>query len=330
MVCVRRRHFLLVVAAFTAGSLDAAAQQSRKLPRVGYLALNNEATGGHILIAFRQTMQELGWVDGQNIIVETRFADGEVGRLRTLVDDLIHRKVDVIVVGSSATTRAAKSATTTIPIVMLASVDAVGEGFVASLARPGQNVTGLTLLAGPEIASKQLELLREIAPGATRVAVLINPLNGSHASFAAELTTAARRLGTQLQLVEAGSPRQLDDAFAAMAKQRATAILVLSDAMFLGERQKIADLARRGALPAMYSQREFIDAGGLVSYGPSLIDMSRRGARQVDKILRGAEPKEIPVEQPTKFDLVINEKTAKDLGLTIPPPLLARADDVER
>ena len=144
------------------------------------------------------------------------------------------------------------------------------------------------------------------------------------------MTTAARRLGTQLQLVEAGSPRQLDDAFAAMAKQRATAILVLSDAMFLGERQKIADLARRGALPAMYSQREFIDAGGLVSYGPSLIDMSRRGARQVDKILRGAEPKEIPVEQPTKFDLVINEKTAKDLGLTIPPPLLARADDVER
>ena len=187
-------------------SLDAAAQQSRKLPRVGYLALNNEATGGHILIAFRQTMQELGWVDGQNIIVETRFADGEVGRLPTLVDDLIHLKVDVIVVGSSATTRAAKSATTTIPIVMLASVDAVGEGFVASLARPGRNVTGLTLLAGPEIASKQLELLREIAPTATRVAVLINPLNGSHAAFAAELTTAARRLGTQLQLVEAGSP----------------------------------------------------------------------------------------------------------------------------
>jgi putative tryptophan/tyrosine transport system substrate-binding protein len=330
MVCVPRRHFLLVFVALTAASLDAAAQQSSKLPRVGYLAFNKEATGGHILIAFRQTMQELGWVDGQSIIIETRFADGEVRRLPTLVDDLIRLKVDVIVVGSSATTRAAKSATTTIPIVMLASADAVGERFVDSLARPGQNVTGLTLLAGPEIASKQLELLREIAPAAKRVAVLINPLNGSHAAFAAELTTAAHGLGTQLQLVEAGAPRQIDDAFAAMAKQRAMAILALSDAMFLGERRRIVDLARRGELPAMYSQREFIDAGGLVSYGPSLIDMSRRGARQVDKILRGADPKGIPVEQPTKFDLVINLKTARDLGLTIPRSLLARADDVKR
>ena len=330
MVRVPRRDFLLVAVALAAAPLAAEAQQAARLPRIGYLAFNTEVIGRDILIAFRQTMRELGWVDGQNIIIETRFANGEVDRLPTLVDQLLQLKVDILVVGSSATTRASKSATTSIPIVMLASADAVGEGFVASLARPGRNITGMTLLAGPEIAIKQLELLREIAPTATRVAILMNPRNGSHAAFAAELKTAARTLGTQLQPVQAGSPNQLDDAFAGMAKQRATAILVLSDAMFLGERRRIADLARGGALPAMYSQREFIDTGGLVSYGPSLIDMSRRGARQVDKILRGAEPKGIPVEQPTKFDLVINLKTAKDLGLTIPQSLLARADEVKR
>ena len=330
MVRVPRRDFLLVAVALAAAPLAAEAQQAARLPRIGYLAFNTEVIGRDILIAFRQTMRELGWVDGQNIIIETRFANGEVDRLPTLVDQLLQLKVDILVVGSSATTRAGKSATTSIPIVMLASADAVGEGFVASLARPGRNITGMTLLAGPEIAIKQLELLREIAPTATRVAILMNPRNGSHAAFAAELKTAARTLGTQLQPVQAGSPNQLDDAFAAMAKERATALLVLSDAMFLGERRRIADLARGGALPAMYSQREFIDTGGLVSYGPSLIDMSRRGARQVDKILRGAEPKGIPVEQPTKFDLVINLKTAKDLGLTIPQSLLARADEVKR
>ena len=188
------------------------------MSRIGYLAFNSAVIGRDLLIAFRQTMRELGWVDGQNIVIETRFADGEVDRLPALVGEFLALKVDLIVVGSSATTRASKSATTTIPIVMLASADAVGEGFVASLASPGGNITGMTFLAGPEIASKQLELLREIAPAATRVAFLMNPRNESHAAFAAELKTAARTLGTQLQPVRAGSPNQLDDAFAAMAK----------------------------------------------------------------------------------------------------------------
>lgn len=304
------------------------AQSTPKLPRIGYLAFNTETSGSHVLTAFRQTMRDLGWTHGRNIVIETRFADGDVDRLPALVDELLRLEVDMIVTGSSAATRASKSATTTKPIVMLASADALGEGFVASLAHPGGNITGMTLLAGPEIASKQLELLREIAPAAARVAALMNPLNGSHPAFAAELETAARKLGIQLQHVRAQSPNQIDDAFAVMVKERAAALLVLSDAMYLGARTRLTELARSRALPAMYSQREFVDAGGLVSYGPSLIDMSRRAARQVDKILRGARPSDVPVEQPTKFELLLNIRTAKDLGITIPHSLLLRADEV--
>ena len=242
--------------------------------------------------------------------------------------ELLRLNVDLIVAGSSASTQASKSATTTVPIVMLASADAVGEGLVASLARPGGNITGMTFLAGPEIASKQLELLREIAPAASRVAVLVNPRNGSHAGFAAELKTAARRLGAQLQTVPAASPQQLEHAFAVMTKERAAALLVLTDAMFFGERRRITELARSGALPAMYSQREYVEAGGLASYGPSLIDMARRAAKHVDKILRGTNAKDLPVEQPTKFELLLNLKTGKDLAIVIPKSVLARADEV--
>jgi ABC-type uncharacterized transport system substrate-binding protein len=325
---VQRRDFLIAAGALLAAPLAAEAQQPAKLPRIGYLMFNSAVTGRHVLIAFRQTMRELGWIDGQNIVIETRFADGEVNRLPALAGELLLLNVDLIVAGSSAVTRASKSATTTVPIVMLASADAVGEGFVASLAHPGGNITGMTFLAGPEIAGKQLELLREIAPADSRVAVLMNPRNGSHAAFAAELKTAARKLGAQMQPVRAASPNQLEDAFAAMAKERAAALLVLTDAMFFGQRQRIADLARSGAVPTMYSQREFVDVGGLISYGPSLIDMTRRAAKHVDKILRGAKPNDVPIEQPTKFELVINMKTAKALGLTIPQSLLSRADEV--
>jgi putative ABC transport system substrate-binding protein len=325
---VQRRDFLIAAGALLAAPLAAEAQQPAKLPRIGYLMFNSAVTGRHVLIAFRQTMRELGWIDGQNIVIETRFADGEVNRLPALAGELLLLNVDLIVAGSSAVTRASKSATTTVPIVMLASADAVGEGFVASLAHPGGNITGMTFLAGPEIAGKQLELLREIAPADSRVAVLMNPRNGSHAAFAAELKTVARKLGAQLQSVPAASPNQLEDAFAAMAKERAAALLVLTDAMFFGQRQRIADLARSGAVPTMYSQREFVDVGGLISYGPSLIDMTRRAAKHVDKILRGAKPNDVPIEQPTKFELVINMKTAKALGLTIPQSLLSRADEV--
>ena len=325
---VQRRDFLIAAAALLAATVAAETPQGPKLPRIGYLMFNSAATGRDVFIAFRQAMRELGWIDGQNLIIEPRFAEGEVDRLPGLAKELLLLKVDLIVAGSSAATWASKFATTTVPIVMLASADAVGEGLVASLARPGGNITGMTFLAGPEIASKQLELLREIAPTALRVAVLMNPRNGSHAAFAAELKTAARKLGAQLQPVRAESPHQLEDVFAAMAKERAAALLVLTDAMFLGQRQRIADFARRGGLPAMYSQREFVVAGGLISYGPSLIDMARRAAKHVDSILRGARPNDVPVEQPTKFELIINLKAAKALGVTIPQSLLLRADEV--
>jgi putative ABC transport system substrate-binding protein len=265
---VQRGDFLIAAGVLLAAPFVTEAQQPTKLPRIGYLVFNSAVIARDLLIAFRQTLRELGWIDAQNIVIETRFADGEVDRLPALVGELLVLNVDLIVAGSSAATRASKSATTTVPIVMLANADAVGEGFVASLAHPGGNITGMTFLAGPEIASKQLEMLREIAPAASRVAFLMNPRNGSHAAFAAELKTAARNLGAQLQPVRAGSPNQLEDAFATMAKERAAALLVLTDAMFLGERRRIIDLARIGALPAMYSQREFVDAGGLSSYGP--------------------------------------------------------------
>ena len=328
MGLAQRRELLIAAGIVFAAPLAALGQQPARLPRIGYLAFNSATFNRDVLIAFRQTLREYGWADGQNIVIETRFAEGEVDRLPTLVQELLVRNVDLIVAGSSAATRASKSATTTVPIVMLASADAVGEGLVASLANPGGNITGMTFLAGSEIASKQLQLLQEIAPAATRVAFLVNPRNRSHAAFAAELKIAAGRLGVQLQSVLAGSPNQLEDAFTAIAKERAAALLVLTDAMFLGELRRITELARSGALPVIYSQREFVVAGGLASYGPSLIDMTRRAAKHVDKILRGAKPKDVPVEQPKKFELVLNLRTAKALGLTIPQSLLLRADEV--
>jgi putative ABC transport system substrate-binding protein len=323
-----RRGLLIVAAALLAAPITATAQQPAPLRRIGYLAVNSAATGKHILAAFRQALDELGWIDGKDVIIETRFANGEVDRLPALAKELLSLNVDLIVAGASASTRASKTATSTVPIVMLASADAVGERFVASLARPGGNITGMTFLAGPEIAGKQLELLREIAPTASRIAVLVNPRNGAHAGFVAELQTAARRLGTQLQAVPAASPGELEQAFAVMTKERAAALLVLTDAMFFGAQGRITDLARSSVLPAIYSQREYVEAGGLASYGPSVIDMARRSAKHVDKILRGANAKDLPVEQPTKFELVLNLKTFRDLALVIPRSLLARADEV--
>ena len=281
-----------------------------------------------MLTAFRQGLHERGWVESQSIVIETRFADGKVDRLPALVAELIRLKVDILVTTSSATAWAAKNATQSIPIVMAASANAPGEGLVTSLAHPGGNITGMTFLAGPEIAGKQLQLLKEVVPTASRIAVLTNPTNRSHAAFAKEVKVAARSLGAQVQVLEAPNPDQLDSAFAAMTKEHAAALLVLTDSMFVGQRQRIADLAAKSRVPALYSQKEFVDGGGLVSYGPSLVDMFRRAATHVDKVLRGAKPGDIPIEQPTKFELVINLKTAKALGLTVPQSLLLRADEV--
>ena len=304
------------------------AQQARGVPRVGYLVQNRAALSQHQLAAFREGMREHGWVDGQNVSIEARFAEGNVDRLPALVTEMIRLKVDLIVTTSSATTWVVKDATNSIPIVMAVSADALGEGLVTSLAHPGGNITGMTFLVGPEIAGKQLDLLKEVAPAASRIAVLANPTNRSHRTLTRELKAAARVLGMQLQVFDARSPDQLDSAFAAMTRERAEALLVLTDSMFVGERQRVADLAARNRLPAMYYQREFVDAGGLVSYGASLSAIFRHAATHVDKILRGAKPGDLPVEQPTKFELVINRKAAKGLGITIPNALLVRADEV--
>jgi len=324
-----RRRFLMVAAALFVAPATAQKSRAPKVPRIGYLMFNSAATGRDVFDAFRERMRQLGWIDGKNVVVEARFAEGEVDRLPLLANELLTLEVDLIVAGSSAATRASKSATKTVPIVMLASADAVGEGLVASLAHPGGNITGMTFLAGPEIASKQFELLREIIPTASRVAVLMNPRNASHAAFVAELKTAERKHNARLQPVRAAAPTELDGAFATMANNRAHAMLVLTDAMFLGERRRIVELARVGAVPAMYSQREFVDAGGLVSYGPSLADMARRAAAHVDKILRGAKPDDVPVEQPTTFELVINSSAVRQLGVTIPQSLRLRAEFIE-
>src|SRR5438093_1612921 len=258
------------------------AQQAGKVPRIGYLGQNNAEIGQHQLVAFREGLRERGWVEGQNIVVEFRFADGKVDRFPAIIAELIRLNVDIIVTTSSATTWAAKSATQSIPIVMAASANALGEGLVTSLAHPGGNTTGMTFLAGPEIAGKQLQLLKEVAPAASRVAVLTNPTNRSHAAFAREVKVAARSLGAQVQVLEAPNPDQLDSAFAAMTKERAAALLVLTDSMFVGQRRRVVNLAARSRIPALYSQREFVDAGGLVSYGPRLTDMNRRAATHPD------------------------------------------------
>jgi len=325
---VVRRDVLFAVGALLTLPFVAKAQQLGNVRRIGYVVLNDAESGKHLLAAFRQGLRERGWIDSKNIVIEDLYADGVVDRLGALVAEVIRLKVDVIVTTSSATTWAAKDATKSIPIVMTASADALGEGLVTSLAHPSGNITGMTFLVGPEIAGKQLQLLRDLAPAASRVAVLTNPANRSHAALARELKIAAQSLGAQIDVLEARSPDRLDNAFAVMAREHAGALLVLTDSIFVGQRRKIVDLAARTRLPAIYYQREFVDAGGLASYGPSLSDTFRRAATGVDKILRGAKPADIPIEQPTKFELVINLKAAKALGITIPQLLLQRADEV--
>ncbi len=312
-----------------AAPLAADAQQAGKVPRIGFLGVTSPSDRPSHLDAFRQRLRELGWVEGQNIVIDYRYAEGRVDRLPDLAAELVRLKVDLIVAsaGTQAAT-AAKNATETIPIVMIYVRDPVGTGLIASLARPGGNVTGVSGSAGLELFAKQLELLKETVPKIRRVAILSNPDNAYHQLAIREVNVAARSLGVQLQLLEARGPNEFDGAFAAMAKERVGALLVLSDAIFGSHRTRLADLAARSRLPAAYGVRESVEAGGLMSYGPSFLDLFRRSAAYVDKILKGAKPADLPVEQPTKFELVINLKTAKALGLTIPPSLLQRADKV--
>jgi ABC-type uncharacterized transport system substrate-binding protein len=310
--------------ALLAAPLAAPAQQPGKTARVGFFSI---VTSPFLDEAFRQGLRELGYVEGQNIAIEYRSAEGKDERLPGLAAELVRLKVDVIVAASPPAIEAAKQATKTIPIVFTVSGDPVAEGFVASLARPGGNLTGLTTI-GPELVGKQLEMLKTVAPKVSRVAVLQNPSNQGHAPMLRQAEGAARALGVQLQVLKARTPSEIEAAFAAMSNQRAGGVLVLRDAVFRTLRAQIAALAAKNRLPAVYGLREEAEAGGLMAYGASVPQLFRRAATYVDKILKGAKPADLPVEQPTKFELVINLKTAKALGLTIPPSLLGQADQV--
>jgi putative ABC transport system substrate-binding protein len=321
-----------VVAAFIlAVSLAAEAQPTAKVYRIGYLAAGWSSGTAYLrpLEAFRQRLRELGWVEGQNVLIEYRFAEGQLERLPGLAEELVRLNVDVIAASPTPAALAAKNATRTIPIVGMSLTEPVAVGLVASLARPGGNVTGVAYGFGTDIFGKQLELLREVIPKVRRVAVLSNRGNSpAQPLIIRGIEGAARSLGLQLQPLEANGPDAFDGAFAAMAKERAGALFVTGDPMFFLHRARLAELAVKNRLPSMSTQGQWVEAGGLMSYAPSFPDLYRRAATYVDKILKGARPADLPIEQPTKFELAINLKTAKALGLTIPQSLLLRADQV--
>ena len=308
----------------------AEAQQPKKVPRIGFLTGVSSPTNSARHEAFRQGLRELGYVEGKNIVIEYRSAEGKFDRLPALAAELVRLKVDIIVTGGGATTRAGKEATTTIPIVMTQDGDPVANGFVASLARPGGNITGLATLA-PELSGKRLELLKEIVPRLSRVAVLGNSAQPGNAQTLREVELAAKAFGVQLQYLDVLGPKDIATAFRAAGKGQADAVLILSPGLVAtSERPQIANLAVKSRLPVIYDRPEPVESGGLMSYGVSTADLDRRAAVFVDKILKGAKPADLPVEQPTKFEFVINLKTAKQIGLTIPPNVLARADRVIR
>ncbi len=323
-----RRTFLLAFAlVILPGTFAAEAQVPAKVPRVGYVFAQTSSEGHSRWEAARQGLRELGYVEGQNVALVIRWAEGRYERLPELVAELVRLKVDVLVVATTPGNLAAKTATQTIPVVMVGVGDPVGSGLVASLARPGGNLTGLSLL-NPEISGKRLQLLKEVLPRVSRVAVLTNPGNPIHAVFWQETQEAARKLRVQLQAVEVRSPEDFEGAFRAATQGRAGALLAFDDSLTNSYPSRVVALAAKRRLPAMYGFREFPDAGGLISYGTNISDHFRRTATYVDKILKGAKPADLPVEQPTRFELVINLKTAKALGLTIPQTVLIRADQV--
>ena len=322
---MKRRVFVSTVGmGLLAAPLRLAAQQPKRVPRVGYLFSFTPAEAKHLWEACRQGLRELGYVEGQNIALEPRWADGGYERLPELAAELVRLNVDVIVSAATPASRAAKAVTSSIPIVIVAVADPVKVGLIASLARPGANVTGLSLFTS-ELSGKRLELLGQVAHAMPRVAILMNPDNQSNAVFLEETRVAAQRLAVQLQLLEARNPREIERVFDA-AGERAAALIVFDDPVLWSHRKQIVALAAKRRLPAIYGYSEFVDDGGLLSYGPDRVDQYRRTGVYVDKILKGAKPADLPVEQPTKFDLVINMKTVKALGLTIPPALRLQAD----
>ena len=325
---MRRREFIaLVGGAAAAWPLAARAQQAGKVYRIGILEMTSATLNAANVYALRAGLQQLGYVEGQNLVIEYRSADGRDDRFPGLARELLALKVDVIVTRGTPAAIAAKNATSTIPVVMAASGDPVGTGLVTSLSRPGGNITGLSAIVG-ELAPKRLELVREIVPALGRIAVLANMSNDAIRRDWGEIETAARSLGVQSQLLDLRKSDALGPMFDDATARRVDALVVVIDDITLTNQQRIVDLAMRHRLPAIYSAREFVDAGGLMSYGVSYPDLYRRAATYVDKILKGNKPDDLPVEQPTKLELVINLKTARALGLTVPQTLLVAADEL--
>jgi len=326
---MNRRDSVLALLALGAAArpLAAAAQQAGKVYRIGYLSAPTRASVEQALQSFLRALRALGWVEGQNLIIEYRWAEGKIERLPDLAAELVHGKLDLIVAPAGSAALAAKNATSSIPIVMIFPSDPVEMGLVASLRSPGGIVKGTSSTPGPKIFGKQLQFLKEANPNTTRVAILRNPADSMNAAEAKGLEAAARSLGIRLQPVEARGPERFESAFAAMARERADALLVGRGSTFLVHRAAIAEYALKGRLPTMTSYRECVEAGGLMAYAVSMSDFIGRAATYVDRILKGAKPADLPVEQPTKFELVINLKTAKALGIAIPQSVLLRADE---
>ena len=329
MAPTTRRAFLAYGAAFLAAPLAVEAQPAGQVPRVGYISpgSSSEPFRQRRFEAFRQGLRELGYVEGRNVVLESRWAEGEYARYPVLAADLVRLKVAAIVTVGGAATKAAQDVTRTIPIVMSVVIDPIGSGLVTNLAHPGGNLTGTSVMAN-DLITKQLELIKEVAPRGSRIAILGNPDNPSFRAGMSHVKAGARSLGVELQLVEARNPQEIDRAFAMMTKDHAGAVVIFPDAIYGNQITQIVGLTAQRRLPAIYATAENAEAGGLMVYSANSRDLERRAATFVDKILKGAKPGDLPIEQPTKFELVINLKTAKALGLTIPPSLLLRADQV--
>jgi putative ABC transport system substrate-binding protein len=324
---LKRRDFISFLGAAATLPLAAHAQQSAKVPRVGFMGNSTESLEANLVGPFREGLRELGYQEGRNIVVEYRWAEGKYERFPALIAELLAAKVDVIVAAGTPAAIAVKKATTTVPLVMVAVGDPVGTGLVPSLARPSGNLTGLSSVA-PDLEGKRLELLREVVPKLARIGVFFNPANLFHTVSMRQARAAGTALGIELLPLSVRVSQDLDGAFATILKEKPDALLVLADRVYLHERKRMMDFSLQHRLPNANAHKEMVEAGGLMSYGPSYENMHRRAADYVDKILKGARPGDLPIEQPTKFDLKVNLKTAKALGLDVPPTLLARADEV--
>ena len=325
---MQRREFITLLSGIVAAwPLAARAQQPAKIPRIGFLGNSTATMEANLIGPLRDGLRELGYEEGRNVIIEFRWANGKYDQFPALVAELLAAKVDVIITAGTPATLAIKKATSTVPLVFIAVGDPVGTGVVPNLGRPGGNITGLSSIA-PDLEGKRLELLREVVPKLSHVAFFLNPANAFHTASMRQARVAAQSLGIKLQPMEVNKSEQLDGAFASIVKEKPDALLILADRIFLHNRKRMMEFAIQQRLPSVNAYRELVEAGGLISYGPSYEDMHRRAAVYVDKILKGTKPADLPIEQPTKFTLLINLKTAKTLGLTVPPTLVARADEL--